>query len=332
MSVSGEAPPSSVVAKLKTLAPYLIAAVALVWVSWRTNWHEALTDIRQAPVAEFLIVSTVMLTLNWMLDTFAMTSVFTWFGCKVRYRELLIVRGSTYLWALFNYHFGQAAIVGYLYRVCKVPFLRASGWILFIIGINVGTLFLLGSAGTAGATGQLSFLRWVPLISAVGVVVYAVLLVAKPPILAERRMLAPLFEMGIAGHIKGVAVRLPHVANLILWQWWCLRMFGFHVSLWHALLYMPAYFAVSALPINFNGLGVAQVVAIAFFGQFATVPAGTADVAGAQRAAVMAWSVSVQGFSIFQQLVLGFICLRPAQALGVRARSVDVETAAEAAS
>jgi hypothetical protein len=330
MSATGGAPPSRLVATLKTLAPYLIAAVALVWVSWRTNWHEAYADIRQAPVAQFLIVSAVMLTVNWMLDTFAMTSVFGWFGCKVRYRELLIVRGSTYLWALFNYHFGQAAIVGYLYRVCKVPFLRASGWILFIIGINVGTLFLLGSAGTAGATGQLSFLRWVPLVSAVGVAVYAVLLVVKPPILAERRVFAPLFEMGIVGHLKGVAVRLPHVANLILWQWWCLRMFGFHVTPWQALLYMPAYFAVSALPINFNGLGVAQVVAIAFFGPYATVPAGTVDVAGAQRAAVMAWTVSVQGFSIMQQLVLGIACLRPAAALGVRARSVDVETAAEA--
>jgi hypothetical protein len=91
--------------------------------------------------------------------------------------------------------------------------------------------------------------------------------------------------------------------------------------------------ARAALPINFNGLGVAQVVAIAFFGQFATVPAGTTDVAGVQRAAVMAWSVSVQGFSILQQLILGFVCLRPAAALGgTRSGEGEIAPAAEAAS
>jgi hypothetical protein len=331
MSATGDTPASRLVATLKRLAPYLIAVAALVWVFWHTDWEKAIAAMKRAPVVKFLVISTVMLTVNWMLDTFAMTSVFGWFGCKVKYRDLLIVRGSTYLYALINYHVGQAAIVGYLYRVCRVPLLRASGWILFIIGINVGTLFLLGSAGTATASGQLSFLRWTPVLSAAGVAFYAGLLVLKPRILAERRLFAPLFEMGIMGHVKGVLVRLPHVANLILWQWWCLRMFGFTVTPYHALLYMPAYFAVSALPVNVNGLGVAQVVAIAFFAPFAVVPPGTVDVVQAQKAAVVAWSVSVQGFSIIQQVLLGLICLKPATALGVR--SVEVaEPAAEAAS
>jgi hypothetical protein len=310
-------------ALLKRLAPYLIAATALGWVFWHTDVHQLIAAVKRAPVVQFVAVSTALLIVNWMLDTFAMTSVFNWFGCKVRYKELLIVRGSTYLLAILNYHIGQAAIVGYLYRVCKVPFLRATGWILFIIGINVGTLFLLASAGTATATGELSFLRWVPLASAAGVVFYAALLMLKPRILAERRLFAPLFEMGVVGHIKGVLVRLPHIGNLILWQWLCLRMFGFEVTPWHALLYMPAYFAVSAMPINVNGLGVAQLVAVAFFAPFAPVPAGTVDVAAAQRAAVIAWSLSVQGFSIVHQLILGFLCLKPASALGVR--SVEVE-------
>jgi hypothetical protein len=330
MSESGARPPSRLLSALKQAAPYIVAFGALGWVFWHTDWDKAWAAVQRAPVVEFVVVSTLALTLNWMLDTFAMTSVFGWFGSKVKYRDLLIVRGSTYLYALLNYHFGQAAIIGYLVGKCRVPFLRASGWILFIIGINVGTLFLLASAGTATATGQLSFLRWTPIVSAVGVLVYAGLLVWKPRILAERRLFAPLFEMGVTGHLKGVLVRLPHVGNLIVWQWWCLRMFGFSVSPWHALLYMPAYFAVSALPINVNGLGVAQMVAIAFFAPFASVPPGTVNVLEAQKAAVVAWSVSVQGFSIIQQLALGFICLRPATALGVRAVEVE-ETAVEAA-
>ena len=70
------------------------------------------------------------------------------------YKDLYLVRASTYLLAVVNYHVGQAAIVGYLYRVRRVPLLRASGWILFIIGINVGTLFLLASAGADARLGR----------------------------------------------------------------------------------------------------------------------------------------------------------------------------------
>jgi hypothetical protein len=308
---------------LRQLAPYLIAFGALVWVFWHTDMHQMMAALRQAPLVKFVLISSALLILNWMADTFAMWRTFAWFGCKVPWRELLIVRGSTYLLAILNYHVGQAAIVGYLYRVRKVPFLRATGWILFIIGINVGTLFLLASAGASTATGSLSFLKLVPIACVVGVLAYAGLLLWKPRILAERRLFAPLFEMGVWGHIKGVAVRLPHIANLMLWQSACLWMFGFNVSFKHAMLYLPAYFAVSALPINVNGLGVAQLVAAAFFAPFAPVPPGTVDVAAAQKAAVIAWSLAVQSFSIVHQLILGFLCIRPATALGVRAVEVE---------
>jgi hypothetical protein len=302
---------------LKRLAPYLVAALALGWVLLHTDLKQLLAAVRHAPLALFIAISTVLLVLNWMADTFAMTSVFGWFGCRVRYSELLIVRGSTYLLAILNYHIGQAAIVGYLYRVCKVPFLRATGWILFIIGINVGTLFLLASAGASTATGELRLLRLVPIACAVGTVVYGALLLAKPRLLAERRLFAPLFEMGIVGHIKGVLVRLPHIGVLLVWQFVCLRLFGVAVSPLGALLYLPAYFAISVMPVNVNGLGVAQLVAVAFFAPYAPVPPGVADVAAAQKATVMAWSLSMQGFSIVHQLLLGFICLRVAGARGL---------------
>jgi hypothetical protein len=316
---------------LKSLAPYFIAAAALGWVLKHTDMDQFVAALRQAPLAKFVVVSSVMLIVNWMLDTFAMWRVFAWFGCEVPYwRELLIVRGSTYLLAILNYHVGQAAIVGYLYRVRKVPFLRATGWILFIIGINVGTLFLLASAGASTATGDLAFLRMVPIACIAGVLFYAGLLLLKPRILAERRLFAPLFEMGVWGHVKGVAVRLPHIGNLILWQYVALSFFGFHVSLKHALLYLPAYFAVSALPINVNGLGVAQLVAVAFFAPFAPVPAGAPDPVAAQKAAVIAWSLAMQGFSIVHQILLGLLCLRPASALGGRA--TEEPAAVEAAS
>jgi hypothetical protein len=311
---------SKVVTVIKRLLPYLIAAGALTWVLGKTNLQELKRALEHAPIVWFVAASAVMLVLNCAADTFAMAQVFRWFGSPVPYRHLFLVRASTYLLAIVNYHVGQAAIVGYLYKARKVPFLRATGWILFIIGINVGTLFLLASAGAARATPQeasLAWLRWVPLACAGGVVFYSGLLLLKPSVLAKRELLAPLFQMGVVGHVKGVLVRLPHVAVLLMWHFVSLRMFKMEVPLVDALLYLPAYFAVASLPINVNGLGVAQLVAVAFFSRYAVVPAGTADVAAAQKAAVIAYSLSTSGISIILQLILGFACLRRGAALGI---------------
>jgi hypothetical protein len=306
----------------KKLAPYLIAAIALGWVLRSTDSHQLMDALHHAPILAFVVMSAVMLVFNCAADTFAMSAVFGRFGCHVPYKDLYLVRASTYLLAVVNYHVGQAAIVGYLYRVRRVPLLRASGFILFIIGINVGTLFLLASAGATRVSGQLALLRLIPLACGIGMVAYAILLTWKPRVLAERRILQPLFEMGISGHVFGVLVRLPHIGVLLVWHFVSLRMFGVHVTPGAALLYLPAYFAVSSLPINVNGLGVAQLVAVYFFAPYAVVAAG-ADAHAAQKAAVIAYSLATSGISIVLQLVLGLVCLRWATARGLKPQPVE---------
>lgn len=320
----------SVGAIAKKLAPYLIAAIALGWVLRSTDRHKLMDALHHAPMTWFIVMSAAMLVLNCAADTFAMSSVFGRFGCHVPYKDLYLVRASTYLLAVVNYHVGQAAIVGYLYRVRRVPLWRASGWILFIIGINVGTLFILASAGATRVTGQLSMMRMIPLACGIGIVLYAGLLTWKPRMLAEHALLKPLFEMGIPGHVFGVLVRLPHIGVLLVWHFVSLRMFGVQVSPGAALLYLPAYFAVSSLPINVNGLGVAQLVAVYFFAPYVVPPAGTVDVVSAQKAAVIAYSLATSGISIVLQLVLGLVCLRWATARGLKPQPVDavVEAAA----
>jgi hypothetical protein len=300
----------------KRWAHFFIAGAAIAYVIWKFDMHAALDAFRRAPIALFVVFSAALLLVNLAADTFAMYKTFGWFGCRVPYWDLFFVRGATYLVAIVNYHVGQAAVVGYLYKAQKVPFLRATGWILFIIGVNVGTLFLLASGGALQATGELRWMRWVPVVCVAGVVVYAALLVVKPRVLAQRALLAPLFEMGIVGHIKGVLVRLPHVIVLLVWHTLSLRWFGMDIPWTSALLYLPAYFAISSLPVNVNGIGVAQLVAVMFFAPFAKVQPGATNVLEAQRAAVIAYSLGTSGISILLQIVLGLVCLKRGGGLG----------------
>ncbi len=314
---------ASPTARLKQLVPYAIAIAALAWILHKTDLNAFAAALKQAPIALFVLFSLFMLLLNCAADTYAMATVFSWFGCRVPYRELFVVRASTYLVAIINYHVGQAAIISYLFKVRKMAFLRSSGVILFIIGVNVGTIFLLASAGALRVPPHLRVLKLIPPVCVVGCVLYAAVLTWRPQFLAERKLLGPLFEMGIAGHAKGVLVRLPHVACLLVWHFFSLRMFHIRVSPLDALLYLPMYFAVAAMPINVNGLGVAQQVAITFFAPFAEPP-GAADPA-TQRAMVLAYSLATVGISLLLQFVLGFACIRRATALGASVSSAKRE-------
>ena len=326
-------PPSQVGVRvwLSRLAPYLIAALALAWVFHTTNLVALKSALANAPIGKFVLFSAFILVCNCAADVFAMQRVFHWFGADVPYRDLFIIRASTYLLAVVNYHVGQAAIVGYLYRARRVPLLKATGWILFIIGINVGTLFLLASVGASKASGALVLLRWLPVVTVAGAVVWALMLTVRPQVLVQRRILAPLFEMGVVGHVRGVLVRLPHVGVLCLWHFVSLRLFSINLPVLDALVFLPIYFAAGSVPlISMQGLGAAQLVAIQFFAPFAvSAVTGLPVDATTARAAVIAYSLSTSVVSIFLQVGLGLLCIRSATKLGMPTEAPEqIEAAA----
>ena len=242
------------------------------------------------------------------------------------YKDLYLVRASTYLLAVVNYHVGQAAIVGYLYRVRRVPLLRASGWILFIIGINVGTLFLLASAGATRVNGRAArccATSRSPAASASSSTRRCSRV--KPRILAERTLFKPLFEMGITGHIYGVLVRLPHIGVLLVWHFVSLRMFGVRgdagrgaalpAGLLRRLVAAASTSTASAWRSWSRSTSSRPTSA---------APAG-ADDARPRRPAVIAYSLATSGISIVLQMVLGVICLRWATARGLKPQPVEAD-------
>ncbi len=313
------------------LLPYIVAGLALAWVFHTTDLAALRSKLAHAPLGLFIAISAAILLANCAADTFAMHRTFGWFGAHVPYKDLFIIRASTYLLAIVNYHVGQAAIVGYLYRARRVPLLKATGWILFIIGVNVGTLFLLASGGALKASGSLSLLRLIPIVGGGGGLVWAILLTMRPRILAERRVLAPLFEMGVVGHLKGVLVRLPHVGVLCLWHFVSLRLFGLEVPVLDALLYLPIYFASSSIPgVGVQGLGLPQLVAITFFAPYLADGTTGAEHIAAGRAAVTAYTLATSVVSLFLQLGLGLVCIGKATKLGMP-REAPEEIEVEAA-
>src|SRR5262249_2993648 len=151
--------------------------------------------------------------------------------------DLYTIRAATYTLAVINYHAGQLGIIGFLHRVGRVSLSRASGWVLFIVGVWVGLLLLLSSFGALLGGRQAHALLPVLALFAIGMVLYVGLLLWQPRWLLQppeavspwtnwgrlgrlghrlwalmSALFQPLLAAGIWGHVRALFVRLPHLA------------------------------------------------------------------------------------------------------------------------
>lgn len=318
-------------AVLRRALPLLVAALALLFVLRGIDLRELALRTRDASLLPLLGFSAVMALVNCAADTLAMYYVFRWFGLSLRFGELYTIRAATYTLAVINYHAGQLGIIGYIHRCGKISLSRASAYILFIVGVWVA-LLLLFAGGTLVLGGpKAAALAPVLLLFFAGLAVYALLLwwppkflLALPPATGSgasawsrlvhkiwrlaHKLWAPLYEAGIRGHLRALAVRLPHLAAVLIWHLWALRCF--HVELpWHvAVLYLPVVFAVTSLPISVQGLGTAQMAAVYFL----------SDGSVGETEKVLAYSLTMTAISTVSNLTMGLLFLRAGTRLGLK--------------
>jgi hypothetical protein len=247
-------------------------------------------------------VMVALVFVVYLADSVAIWKTFGWFVARLSFREVLVVRGATYLLALINFALGQGAIVYFVYRSRGVPLLRGAAAVLLVVGIDVLTLLMLASLGLAMAAEIPPALK---ILVAVGYGIfglYIVLVVVKPRWLTSRPLFDVLLTAGLSGHVKALVVRLPHVSSLVLFSYASLRAFGVAVPLAQAVLYLPVIYFIAVLPISVQGLGTSQAAMVFFFAQYAPIDRAAA--------VVLASSLTGQAIMFAVQLLLGLVCLK----------------------
>jgi hypothetical protein len=248
----------------------------------------------------------------YVADSFAIQKTFGWFVAPLSYREVLIVRGATYLLALVNYTVGQGAIVYFVNRTRKVPILRGTAAVLLVMGINVLMLLVLATIGLLTASDVSTGVRTILLVAYGGLLVYIVLVALRPSWLAKRPILDVLLSAGLAGHLRCMLVRVPHIFSLLLLSWVSLASFGVVLPVTKAVLCLPIVYFVTVLPISVQGLGTTQLMMIQFFAEYAP---GTTP--REQGAAILAASLFTQVIANVIQFGIGLLCMRTPLARGL---------------
>jgi hypothetical protein len=252
------------------------------------------------------------------LTVLSTDSLATWIGLlalgiRRPWTQVVVVRGATFALFLINYAVGQGAFGYYLNRT-GVPALRAVGVTLFLIGTNLAPLLLVTTLAWAihGADSAHATLWWTLLIGSGGFVLYLVIIVISPGVIARRQIFAPLFDAGLRGHMLAIVGRLPHTAVIILGYWVAIRAWGISVPFSAGITLMPAVAIASVLPISPAGLGTTQAALVYFFSEYSV---GATD--DERHARVLAFAVVYFVYSVAAYLLVGLVCTPFAKKLGL---------------
>lgn len=297
-------------ARLGRILAWTITLGALGWLFWKTPIDQVWASVGRAEPWTLPAVLVAVLFV-FLADSFAMWRTFAWFLARLPFGDVLIVRGATYLLAAINYSVGQGAIVYFVHRARGVPVRRGVATVLLIMGTNVLVLLMLVTAGLALGSERPPGLVPVVGVAWAGLAVYIAAVIARPRWLLSRPIFDVLLSAGLGGHLKAMAVRVPHIAALIAFNLTALHGFGVAVPLVSALAALPVIFFIAVLPISVQGLGTTQAAMVLFFARY--VPAE----AGNPAAVVLAASLAAQAVALSVQVAIGLVCLRTRTARGL---------------
>lgn len=301
--VASAPPQNGAAGLLRRLWPWLVGAAILIAVATRIPYDAFRSAVGRGPHLTLAAVDLAIVAMVLGSD-----SVSTWIGlCVLRMRrplrEVIAVRGATYLLFLLNYALGQGGFGYYLHRSGSSP-MRAVGATLFLIGTNLATLLIVTAIAWRlhGAAAD-ARLGWTLVAGCAGLAMYLAVIALAPGPLAGRQMLAPLFDAGIRGHAAAMLGRLPHVAVMVIGQWVAIHAWGIEVPFGVGIAIMPLVVIASVLPISPAGLGTTQAALVYFFQGYAG--GATAD----DRAAiVLAFAIVHFVYGVLASLLVGLAC------------------------
>lgn len=293
--------------------PWLAAVALFAWLLHRVPLVEVREALRHGPYLLLLAYVLLEYVVTLPADAFATRVGLAAVGVRRTFAELMLARAATYLLGLLSY-FASLGGIGFWVAKGGTRAARATGSVLLLMVTNGIAIVLVAAAGLLADLPADRREILILLIGGalLGMVLYLAVIAARPRWLAGWGVLAPLFEAGVAGHVRAIAARLPHMTVLALLHWGAFRLWGVAVPFLQGTALMAVVLLISALPITPNGLGTTQILQVLFFSAWAQ--GATAEARGAD---VLAFSLVHWVFSLVWQLAIGLAGLALLRRQGV---------------
>jgi hypothetical protein len=298
---------------LRDVLPWLLGLAILVWLFHRVPLRQVSAALAGGPWLLLTLYVAFELAVLLPVDAWATVVTLGRCGGSPPFREVLAMRGATYLLNLVHFAAGQGVFGWYLARRGRGGW-SAGGALLLLLVTQGLALVLVLALGLFVAPARLAEPALpVATLALAGIVAYAIVL-ARPPRWAHRvALLQPLLAAGLRGHATAVAARLPHMVILVLLNWGLYRVWGIPLPLRFAVAVGPVLLLVSALPITPAGLGTVQALQLAWFAKWA--PGATRET---REASVLALTLASYALALTLQAAIGAVCLRSLRRLASR--------------
>lgn len=237
----------------------------ILWLLFRgVPFAEAMEAARRADLLSLVALSLFVALVWFLLDSAALSYLFTRFHVPFSQREARSIRALSYLVAMVNWNLGSGAIMLHLRRTKGVPLSGSLATMLFYNSLDGFVLLAMATLGFAAASGDMRRFA-----AGVGVA-FAALVGLVLAIRARRpawRPLERLRETAVLRTIRGAttydfvlvgAVRLIYFLIFVLYFWAGLRMFSVDVSPFYMMGAVPMVLLSGVLPITPAGLGTQQ--------------------------------------------------------------------------
>src|ERR1051325_5970073 len=263
MEVGGAVPRARIVTFLRRLWPWLVGLAILAAVATRAPLAEFRQALGRGPHLQLALVNVALNVAVLGSDSLATWVALIAFQLRRPFRQVLVVRGAPYL--------------------------------LFVV---TGVAWAIRGGDAAGAA-----MTWTLVASCAAFAIYLAIIARRPGFLAQRSVLAPLFDAGLRGHGVAMLGRLPHIAVIVLGHWVAMRAWGFDVPFAVGATVMPAVVIVSVLPLSPAGRGTTQAAFVVFFRDYA--PGATDD---QRAAATLAFAVVHFVYGVLASASVGLVC------------------------
>ncbi len=191
----------------------------------------------------------------FLIDTLVVWRVVSWFNAKVRYRDLLPIRGSAYILSIVNEQVGKGAMAVYLNRRDGVPGWEVGSSMLFIMFCEFYYLLSWAALGWLLRGDVLPpVFALIPWLASGAAVFFAVWIlyfggrIAPGSALRERPILRAFRQAKLRHYLGVVALRSPALLVAVGVYTLALRLFGVEAGGLEMLGVLPVIFFGAAIP------------------------------------------------------------------------------------
>lgn len=264
---------------LANLLPWLITAVVGLYIGLTSDWDTVVATLKAADFIGFAPVVVAVVITVFLFDTWCLVKLFGRFNAPVTYREMLPLKGTSYLLNVINYNAAAAGIALFFRNRKGVPLLEAMGsmlWMNFIDIVSLATLLLVGitlSPADVDPTLKTSL--------TVGAISIYVILMGSCIYwnlgfdwfflgrMRDWRIFSGFRQAKMRDYAVFIGMRTMFVTTYVVCQWASMPFFNLEASLSDLLLFVPALTFIGTIPFTtIAGLGTVQVLMRTFFYDF----------------------------------------------------------------